>query len=149
MTYQVIECLETREMKFAERIPNAWKLKPFGKLSRKQKAAWRFLQDSGSVEPAYDTHVKVTQYHIDSDDIMRKIFSQRNEVAKLLDREGDRLYIGSEDFNELRGHRDAAHYFNLNASYYKQDGFAPRLFGMKITVVPWMRGVLVVPKDGR
>lgn len=50
------------------------------------------------------------------------------------------IYIGAEDFDVLLGSADP---IKSALSFRCED---PTLFGVKFTIIPWMRGTLVVPK---
>ena len=49
--------------------------------------------------------------------------------------------IGAEDFAKLRRETATTTLFTFDAQY--NDGY--QLYGMKVDVVPWMRGLLVMP----
>ena len=54
-----------------------------------------------------------------------------------------RLLIGAEDFEELMHEKEISESMTFRANYYDHQ----EIVGLKVTVIPWMRGVLVLPKE--
>lgn len=89
--------------------------------------------------------VEVERIVIDPADIMTKLFQQRGELLKM-GHDPKRLLIGSEDFAELMNRKDAHYHFSVGCEYFKGDGRGGRrVMDLEVEVVPWMRGVLVMP----
>jgi hypothetical protein len=83
---------------------------------------------------------------LDLNKISEKIMCQHEEILNFYNyHRADRLLIGADDFRELQ----ATPLFDQIVSFSIPNGprcTAFKLMGMKVTVVPWMRGVLVLPE---
>lgn len=94
-----------------------------------------------------DTQTKIEYRTIDADSFMVRIAEQHASVFELLNRRPKKILIGAQDYAELM-HETSAHYpFNFNASYAIGERGVTRIMGLEVQVIPWMRGVLVVPPD--
>jgi hypothetical protein len=89
--------------------------------------------------------VEVERIVIDPADIMTKLFQQRGELLKM-GHDPKRLLIGSEDFAELMNRKEAHYHFSVGCEYFKGDGRGGRrVMDLEVEIVPWMRGILVMP----
>ena len=79
--------------------------------------------------------------------LMVRIAKQRSAVFKLLNREPKELLIGAEDYAELMRETPAHYLFDFNAQYVRGERGVAQIMGLKVRVIPWMRGVLVIPPD--
>lgn len=94
-----------------------------------------------------DTRTKIEYRTIDADSFMVRIAKQRAEVFKLLNRAPKELLIGAEEYVELMRETPAHYPFNFEAQYMRGERGVAQIMGLKVRVIPWMRGVLVVPPD--
>ena len=85
--------------------------------------------------------VRVTRIVVDPEDFMEKLFAQRESVLEHFGRETKQLLIGACDFEELMRTQQVPDMFCFSAGYYKDK----HMCGLKVTVIPWMRGILVMP----
>lgn len=90
-----------------------------------------------------DEVIEYTRHRIDTDDLVRKIHMQRIGLLEHYNREGRRLLIGAEDFSKLMGSPEIRNLMSFDAKYHS----GREIMGMKVTVVPWMKGMLVLPKS--
>jgi hypothetical protein len=89
--------------------------------------------------------VEVERILIDPADIMTKLFEQRGALLQI-GHEPKRLLIGSEDFAELMRKKEMHYHFSVGCEYFKGDGRGGRrVMDLEVEVIPWMRGVLVMP----
>ena len=78
---------------------------------------------------------------------MVRITKQHESVFELLNRRPKKILIGAQDYAELM-RETAVHYpFAFNASYEIGERGVARIMSLEVQVIPWMRGVLVVPPD--
>jgi hypothetical protein len=110
-----------------------------GKLPLLQRLCFWILSRLGAqwVEETFKT--KRVSFH--SDDLMHAISKQRQEVFKMLSREPTTLLIGAQDFEELMHIPDIREHFAFDVRYNKDR----RILGLRIEVIPWMRGLVVMP----
>jgi hypothetical protein len=88
--------------------------------------------------------VSYTQHRIDTPNFMEKLYRQKHGLLDLYNAEGERLLIGNDEYMELTGNPEIRHMMHFTGEYRGRHG---ELLGMKITVIPWMSGILVVPRD--
>lgn len=86
--------------------------------------------------------VTYERVEINPDKFMDRLYTQRKEVFKFWNRECGTLLIGSEDYRELMGSPDIRQMLTFRAELRR---FPEQIYGLEVKVVPWMRGVLVMP----
>lgn len=81
------------------------------------------------------------------EDFMRHLFEQRKNLENNFNRKPSRLLIGAEDFAELMRQPPTTVGFDFRTEYYMSNGQdrKPSLCGLHVEVIPWMRGILVMP----
>lgn len=78
---------------------------------------------------------------------MDRLFEQRRNLLNGFDREPTRLLIGADDYAELMQEATREH-FHFDAEYMRGNGDRyPKVCGLRVEVIPWMRGVLVMPNN--
>ena len=110
-----------------------------------QKACCWVLEKLGAYRR--DTQTKIEYRTIDADRFMDRIAKQHASVFELLNRRPKELLIGAQDYAELMHEADTHFPFSFSASYAVGERGVAQIMGLKVCVIPWMRGVLVVPKD--
>lgn len=81
-------------------------------------------------------------------DFMQTLYEQRRELMQMFNREPKRLLVGAEDFAQMMRHPDVGRQaFQFEAEYSMGGGAKnrPRICGLEVEVIPWMRGILVMP----
>ena len=137
-----IDFVENRSATTYLPMYDAFLFKPKGKLKVLQEAAWKFLKKCGVLEQAYEPTIKVTRHVVDPDSFMKKILLQRKYLLRDFYRHGQTLIIGSEDYADLMCSPEMVpHAFNFQATF----GLDKQIMGLKVVVVPWMRGMVVMP----
>ena len=94
-----------------------------------------------------DTQTKIEYRTIDADSFITRIAKQRESVFALTNREPRELLIGAQDYAELMHETMSHHMFSFDATYMRGEHGVRTVMGLKVRVIPWMRGVLVVPND--
>ena len=94
-----------------------------------------------------DTQTKIEYRVIDADSFMTRIAKQHASVFEFLNRRPKKLLIGAQDYAELMRETSIHHPFTFNASYAIGERGVTRIMDLEVQVIPWMRGVLVVPPD--
>lgn len=92
---------------------------------------------------AYDMGEKITasRHTIDTDVFMERIFKQQEHLLVHFNRKPKRLLIGSEDFAQMMDSAEMQNMMMFNASY----NYGREICGLQVEVIPWMRGILVMP----
>lgn len=122
-------------------LDGGYKLKPRGRLQWLQRLAWRFLEWRRALDTTYREVVEVSQHRIDADTFMERIALQNESLLNAFNREGKQLLIGSEDYAEMMHESVSRRYFAFNAEVGRDRTY----LGLKVTVVPWMKGMVVMP----
>ena len=94
-----------------------------------------------------DTQTKIEYRTIDADSFITRIVKQRESVFALTNHEPRELFIGAQDYAELMHETVSAHMFSFDAVYMRGERGARTVMGLRVRVIPWMRGVLVMPKE--
>jgi hypothetical protein len=89
--------------------------------------------------------VKIERRVIDSDSFMQKIFEQKNGIQTLFRIPPKELLIGAEDYAELMRQEISTMPFDFRATYSYDEYKKQQIVGLDVKVIPWMRGILVVP----
>lgn len=111
---------------------------PKGRLAFLQRWLWSWLNKFGSLEEHLDREVKVEKI-----EFRKKDFADRLIDAYLScfpDKQPTHVYIGPAEFEEL---------MFINSNYVSLDfsvqmGYNRRMFNLPVTVVPYMKGCLIV-----
>ena len=137
-----IEFVEQKFVTTMVPMLDAFKFKPKGRAKWLQNMAWRFLNWIGAMDQAYEQTVTVTRHLIDSDHFIDRLLKQKRNLFDGYHKSGQRLLIGSEDYAELMNSPEITmHHFSFDAEI----GFDRKIIGLKVEVIPWMRGAIVMP----
>ncbi len=85
----------------------------------------------------------IERHTINASTFMNRLFEQKQSLIGLFNIKPRTLLIGSEDYAYMMKEQIATRQFSFHAEYYSKD----RVMGMTVKVIPWMRGVLVMPPD--
>jgi hypothetical protein len=125
-------------------LPEAYQFKPStGWLRIVQRLCWRFLGRTGALITAgYDIEEPFKDIVIDTGDIIDRVM-QAIEELNLGSDEVEAVYMGLQDYMELNR-------LAFGSYTYAVEVFPRKTFlGMPVVLVPWMEGLLVVPKAFR
>jgi hypothetical protein len=79
---------------------------------------------------------------VDAEEFMDKLWKQKRALFDQFNREPQQLIIGADDYEQMMHCENIRQLFTFNASYnYGRN----EIYGLKITVIPWMRGICVMP----
>ena len=120
---------------------DAFRFKPKGHLQWLQRLAWKFLNWCCVLHQAYEPKVTVNRHLIDADTFMDRLFKQKLSLFDSFHKEGQKLLIGSDDYFELMTEKANYQPFNFQAEFMLNK----QLFGLTVEVIPWMRGMIVMP----
>lgn len=151
--YQRVDGLRTFYEKKTGYLPDSFQLREDRGYVWLQKIALWVLKKLGCY--AIKTEQVAVKVVIDTKKIVDKVMIQDEELAKLYHYRGSRLLVGHEEFREMC-RVEMSHPLSLSAQYIWQERASTMTepykvtrtaCGLKVTVIPWMRGVLVLPKD--
>ena len=110
-----------------------------------QKACCWVLEKLGAYR--VDTQTKIEYRTIDADSFITLIAKQHSAVFELLNRRPSELLIGAQDYAELMHETASNHMFSFDATYMRGERGVVTIMGLRVHVIPWMRGVLVMPEE--
>ena len=87
---------------------------------------------------AQDRSIAYTYKDVDISNLVRGIYTQVGLLDRDHNLQGKRVLIGSEDFAQLCNAADARYHLTVYARDMK-------FGGLTVTVIPWMKGILVMP----
>ena len=117
------------------------------------RKAWAFLTWRGALRQAMMDLVEYQRVVIDPDDVVRSLFEQRGELMRICKTPREVL-IGAQDFSKLMNTPGIERYIEFNAQILTRDADdvrrgwmdrGERVLGLKIRVIPWMSGMVVMP----
>ena len=73
--------------------------------------------------------------------VIEQIYLQRREVLETLGCGGETLIIGGNDYGQLMREPSINQYLEFRAEY----NMGRQIMGLKVIVVPWMSGMVVIP----
>lgn len=101
---------------------------------------WALVRWLGGECP-YDT-VKVARFVIDGETFADRLFKQKRALFDRFGREPQTLLIGGEDYRDLMNSPDVRHAFSFSSQF----NYDRQVYGLTVRVIPWMRGVVVMPR---
>lgn len=146
MASQVIEFVETQRDILETYLPDSFQLRRDRGWVWVQKIAIWILRKLGCY--AVQKELKLTRHVVNTDSLIEALYKQQGEMFKCYHYRGERLLIGPEEFRELTG-EDLKYPTSMRLSYNWQEGAEATVCGLKVTIVPWMKGLLVVPGNWR
>jgi hypothetical protein len=80
---------------------------------------------------------------IDTDDFIKKILEQQQELMQTYGMLPKEILIGSADYAKLMNDEDYKTKFSFGCTYH----YGADIFGLKVNVIPWMEGILIMPEE--
>lgn len=88
--------------------------------------------------------ISYSRHKIDTPNFMEKLHRQKRGLLDLYNTQGERLLIGNDEYMKLTSNPEVRKMIHFTGEYCGRHG---EVLGMKITVIPWMSGMVVVPRD--
>lgn len=83
---------------------------------------------------------------IDGPTFIDRLFQQRAELQRHFNYMPTRLLIGPQEYAQLMAEPGVCHHFSFEAPYHVSDRTGQRrIVNLTVEIVPWMRGLLVMP----
>lgn len=117
------------------------------------RKAWAFLHWRGALRQAMVDHLDYQRVVIDPDDVMKRLLAQRRALFEMHQTPREVL-IGAQDFEELMDTPEIQRQITFNAQLLTRSardvecGWRDQdttVLGLKVRVIPWMRGMVVMP----
>jgi hypothetical protein len=144
MREQQVRFLATTEQRTFCDLKDAFELRRDKKYVWVQRACFWVLKKIGAY---YIKHtISYSRIPIEPDKFMEKLFKQRVELEDIYYTRPSQLFIGAQDYEELMGSPEIRQMLQFNAQYWvKEEGYRPEIMGLSVTIIPWMKGILVMP----
>jgi hypothetical protein len=143
MDKQQVVFLETKPVSIFFDSQNKFEFRADKKFHWIQKILFWCLKNIGAYSKSED--IKLERYEFNTDDLINEILRQDENILNFYHHRGEKLLIGSENFSRLMNSREFNQMVTINAPYLYGSDYC--FYNLKITVIPWMKGMLVVPKE--
>jgi hypothetical protein len=143
MNRQTVEFIETERVNVTFDRPEAFTFRADKKWPRLQRLCLWILRRLGAHD--LGERIEMRRHVIHPEDLTEAIYRQEEQILDLFHHRGSRILIGPEEWERFL--HDTPPYMMHSFSAPYGHGSSPQLLGMPVTMVPWMKGVLVVPKE--
>lgn len=141
--------MDEKRIEFIERVrhddwvtvQDEFRFEPNGYTEPLQRFALWFLMRCGALQNAMVNRTVFTRRTIDAPKFMERLYKQRRALFSYLDRDGQRLLIGSEDFAQLMDETALDGQYTFSAEWIHRR----TVMNLHVQIIPWMRGMLVMP----
>ncbi len=110
-----------------------------------QRLCFRFLRWRGCQHQQAVT--TFTRRRIDPDSVVEALFEQKHSVHEMLGRGGEVVIIGSDDYAQMMRESQLGSPLCFSASYDYAAGGHRSAMGLRVVVVPWISGMVVLPRE--
>lgn len=86
--------------------------------------------------------VKITRVPVNGKDVIDRLLKQKRKLVESFSREPKTLLIGGCDYAELMSCAQVREQFTVYADFHYGKH---EIYGLTIKVIPWMRGMIVLP----
>ena len=139
---QIIEFIQHQEKLDRFLIPNAFRYNDNKGYKWVQRLCCWIMKKIGA--DYYDEKAAyLTKTSFNTQDFIGKIFQQKGDIQQYFNRKPKQLLIGDEDFRELMGTPEIRDMLSFHTSY----NYDREICGLKVTIIPWMKGILVLPNS--
>lgn len=137
---QIVEFVQTKMESVPFEYDDKYKFRKDKKYHLVQKVCLWVLDKIGAKANGVDTVYNKTVFN--SNYFMEKVFTQMDNAQRVFDIRPDILLIGESDFRDIVGSKDINQIMVFDYSY----NYNRELLGLKVCVVPWMKGYLALRK---
>lgn len=110
-----------------------------------QRLCFRFLRWRGCQHR--QTVTTFTRRRIDPDRVVEALFEQKCAVKEMLGRGGEVVIIGTEDYAQMMRESVLGSPLCFSARYNHGAGGHRTAMGLRVVVVPWISGMVVLPRE--
>lgn len=136
-----------KEMKSID-LYDTFKFNPKKKYKWLQKLCLNTLYKLGCYTSIIDTNITTIQ--ITPKKFIEELLRQQHQIMKLCNYRPEKVYMGQHDFYTISGEiYNDTYPMTININYDKgvktKDDYV--IYGLRVTIIPWMEGILVVPPE--
>ncbi len=140
---RTFEYIETQAIKKLTEFKDGFEFRSDKKYHSIQKVCFWILIKIGAYRR--ESVVTYKRYTISPDSFMERLFRQNNYLQREFNVKPSELFIGAEDYAIMMGSDEMKQMLSFNATYSHRDGYGSHVMGLRIHVIPWMRGIIVMP----
>ena len=122
--------------------PDAYEFKPVGRWKFLQKQVWKFLIRTKALRNATYDRETISWTTVEPDRVIDYVLTQIEHCWDRYSREPMAILMGSEDYSNISSGVAEGVEFQMAAELRINGTF----LGVKVSVVPWMKGIIVLPK---
>lgn len=89
----------------------------------------------------------VRRHVINPSSFTENLHRQNKGLLEHAHQQGRHILIGSGDFAALMDSQEIGSRFSFSAPYSYAENGRVSIFGMRVTIIPWMKGMLVMPGE--
>ena len=134
-----VDFVATTETRLPTIVKDQFEFRKDKKCHLLQKALFWVLVKLGCYVRGEEVSFK--RHTIDPTNFMENLFAQDKELVDIYHMEGKTLLIGPKEYSEMTDNPEVRQIFEFPTEYH----YNGRVMGMSIKVIPWMKGMLVVP----
>lgn len=135
-----------RRPEYIKVATHAYEFKPSGKLQWLQRLCWKFLHKRKALSQHHDTKTEFKEHEVKPGIFLGKLTAMRRDIMHYSNANCTRLIIGAKDYCELMSCPEMNEFFSFTAQY--RTGQAT-VAGLKVEVVPWMEGFVILPEESK
>ena len=145
MLNKPIEFVECRETTSFVLEPDAYRFNPNRPVKWLQRLCCWTLRKLHCHN--YQREVAFTSHVIHPEKVFDRVLKNHEELLRRNYQEPYMLYIGAKDFAELMEDKEIRNYVQFDVPYLAgSTRRSSHIMGMKIHIIPWMEGLVGVPK---
>lgn len=138
MREQVVNFVQHKENRTVQLVQEAYKYNKNLKFKWLQKLCCYILKKIGAFY--FEEKIEFEQIIFDNNDIIENIFTQEENIINTFNENPRVILIGSKDFSKLMDIPEIRHCLSIDFKH-----FNGLYSGLNIKVIPWMKGMLVLP----
>jgi hypothetical protein len=139
MDKQIIEFIETEPLSVKYESEHTFQFRSDKGWKFIQRLCFWILDRIGAYK--WVEEITYKRHTIDTGSFMEKLFRQMDELRGHFNRKPKRLLIGAIDFYQLMGGDPTEFPFEFRSEYSLNN----QIYRLTVEIIPWMRGILVMP----
>jgi len=146
MRTERIQTFYTRERSTTVQLFDTFKFRADKKHHWLQKACLNILQRLGC--NASLTEVNIERLNVQPKSLIEGLMRQHAQHLQFCRWQPERVCMGPKEFHDLTGEVfNSNHTMTMRVPVELHENGNPKVLGMRITIIPWMEGILVVPTE--
>src|ERR1700760_835201 len=147
MNREYVDVVELRRISEVKVLQDTFELRPERPAVWLQRVCLWVLRKLGCF--ASTDVIRYERHHIgkNGERFMQRLLKAKNAIQGSLEMKPTRLLIGSEQYAELMEEMVSKAPFAFDSQYYIGGYDRPTVIGLRVEVIPWMRGILLLPPD--